>query len=206
MNVVACPLDNYPVAPNTFTTPITSTLTGLLVNEKSSLAGISASGDWWLDEDVGVLFVYSAGGSTLPALTGAETITYFYYAGSVSTVSKFASVVATSTALQPGDFLKCDSNSNFVRADPSTDGFHIMGQVLGFLDFSSSYLKNVRTAYNPAISTNAAGGMGNAQASSASVNAGQLDRMTGSATGGIPSQITYAGGADKLVIVNMISR
>jgi hypothetical protein len=48
--------------------------------------------------------------------------------------------------------------------------------------------------------------MGAGVAGSASANLGQMDRMPGSATGGIPDLLTFAGGADTVLIINLISR
>jgi hypothetical protein len=48
--------------------------------------------------------------------------------------------------------------------------------------------------------------MKNATAGSSSVGLGQLDQMPGSATGGYPDDIHYAGAADTLVVINLISR
>jgi len=203
--VAALPLDNIRVAKNTPRTQITSTASGLLVTEMDSMAGIQQAGDYWVDYEVGVVFVYSAGGSTLP-VSGASTIQYFHYNVAPSVVSKFACVTATTTELKPGDFLKCDSNSNWVRGDPASDtAADLVGQVMALDNrFPKDYLEYVRTAYNPALRTDASGGMANGTASSASTNRGQLDQMSGSATEGIPTLITYAGGANTLVYINLI--
>jgi hypothetical protein len=109
--------------------------------------------------------------------------------------------------LVAGDFLKVGTESNWVRADPATDNFaDIMGQVLGFETYPKDYLEYVRTAYDPAIRTDASGGMANAALTGASTGAGQLDQMPGSATGGMSDLVTYAGAANLVAIVNLISR
>lgn len=197
---------NYPVAKNTSRSTITSTLTTLLVNEVDSVDLIRSSGDWWMDYELGILFVYSADGQTLPAIAG-HTITYYHYKAAPTVVSSFASVVAGTTELKGGDMLKCDSNSNFTRANPAVDQHaDIIGQVLEFRSFPRSALDKVRTAWNPSLSTDSTGTMANATAGSSSVGLGQYDQFSGSATSGIPTEITYAGGANKLVIVNLIGR
>ena len=205
--VIGWAVTNYPVAKNTARSTISCTLTTLLVNEVDSLDGIRASGDWWMDYEMGILFVYSADGQTLPAITGSTTITYYHYKANPSVVSSFASVVAGTTQLKPGDFLKCDTDSNFERADPSSDDpGTLLGQVLEFRSFPRSYLDRVRTGWSPALSSDATGTMANATAGSSSAGLGQYDQFSGSATGGVPTEITYAGGANQLVIVNLVCR
>ncbi len=206
-NVCACPLANFPIAKNTPRTLITSTLTGLLVNEVGSMDAILAAGDWWMDYDVGVLFVFSAGGSTLPAIVG-HTITYYHYAAVPGTLPVFACMLSSTTNLMPGDFVKCGTDSNFVVADPAADNIcDILGQIIAIDDrFPKDYLDRVRTAYNPALRTDSSGSMANATAGSASVNLGQLDQMPGSANGGMPGLISYSGAANKIVLINLISR
>lgn len=206
-NVCACPLANFPVAKNTARTTISSTISGLLVNEVGSMDAILAAGDWWMDYDVGVLFVYSAGGTTLPAVTPTDTIAYFHYAAAATTYPAFTVVVADTT-LVPGQFLKCGPNSNWVVANPATDNFmDIMGQIIALDDsYPKDYLDRVRTAYNPALGTDSSGSVANGVAGSASANLGQLDQMPGSANGGYPGLISYAGAANMVALVNLISR
>lgn len=208
--VAAYALGDYPVAKHTARTLMTSSVTTLLVNLKDSPSGIVAAGDFWVDLEVGVLFAYSAGGSSLPTVSGS-TIRYYHYGTAPGTyISKFASVVATTTALAPGDFLICDSNSNLVRANPATDTFvnvyNVVGQVIAIdSNYPRDGLDRVRTAYS-SLNTNATGAMKNATLATSSVGLGQLDQMPGSATGGYPDLIHYAGAADSIVLINLISR
>lgn len=207
--VIALSLDNRPIAKNTTRTPITSNLTGLLVTEVDGPEGVRQSGDFWIDYEMGTLFVYSATGDSLPALTGSSTITYWHNSAAPSAFSAFGCVAATTTELVPGDYLKCDSNSNFVRVDPESDSFFdVVGQVLAVDDkFPKDYLDRVRTAYSPALQTAAIGTLSNGTAATlASQNRGQLDQLTGSATGGIPTLITYAGGSNTIVLINLIAK
>jgi hypothetical protein len=212
--VVALALDNYPVAKNTTRTPIVlvsdntaDDVSDVLVTEVSSLSGITKQGDFWVDYDVGVIFIYSAAGIALPTsmsgASGSLTITYYYNATAPSVVSVFAQVLAGS--IKAGDFLKAGTESNYTLA--STEDFKdILGQVLGFIVHPRGGLDRVRTAWSPAISTDATGAMSDGTLSSLSANAGQLDQMPGSATGGYPDLIHYAGAADTLVVVNLVSR
>jgi hypothetical protein len=206
--VVALALDNTQVAKNTTRTPITSNLSGLLVTEVGSVSAVSSSGYFFVDYEVGVVFVYAADGQTLPAVVpGTTTVTYYHTASVPATYSSFACVLADTTLLAPGDFLKCGTASNFVRATPASDNANaIIGQVLGFETHPRGGLEMVRTAFNPAIGTDSSGTMSAATAGSASVNLGQLDQMPGSATAGYPDSIHYAGAADTNVIINLINR
>lgn len=215
--VVALALDELYVAKQTTRTPLVMSstnaaddLSSILVNEKSSLAALTSAGDYFVDYPVGVVFIYSADGATVPtAISGAAgtvRITYYRSKSAPGAVSVFASVLGGD--IEPGDFVKVGADSNLVVADPTSDNFaDILGQVLALdNNHPKDSLDRVRTAYNPALRTNAAGGMSAGAASGGATNLGQLDQMPGSANGGYPDQIAYAGAADTLVIINLISR
>lgn len=213
--VIGIALDNVNLAKNTSRTTIalasdntSDDVSTILVNEVGSVSAVNAAGDYFVDYEAGVIFIYSTDGATFPtALSGASgtvSIAYYYNDGAASVVSKFASVVGD---VNPGDFLKCDANSNFVVGAPGSDAAAVLiGQVLAFFTEPRSGLDKVRTAYNPALNTNSSGSMANGSLGSASVNLGQMDKMAGSATGGVSGLVNYAGGADRLVIVNLIGR
>lgn len=213
--VMALALDETGLAKNTARTTIalasstsSDNVSSILVNERSSLSAVRQAGDYWVDYPVGVIFIYSNAGDTLPtALSGAAgtvTITYYRYGAAASTLSKFGQVLGG--PLVPGEFLKVGTESNLVPISGSEDFKEIVGQVIGFEDFPKDGLDRVRTAYNPAINTNSAGSMANGTAGSASANLGQLDQMPGSATGGVDASIHYAGAANRVCVVNLISR
>jgi len=215
--VIALALDNENVAKNTARTTITlqstsasDDLSSILVTEKGSVSAVTQAGDFFVDYLVGVIFIYSADGATIPpVITGAGgtvSITYYHTNAAPAVVSTFASVLAE--GIVPGDFLKVGADSNLVVAAPATDNIcDIVGQVLALdNNFPKDSLERVRTAYSPAIGTNPAGSMANAVAGGPATNLGQMDQMPGSATGGYPDLLHYAGGADTLVIVNLISR
>lgn len=194
-------LGNLPVAKNTMRTPITfanGTLTDAatrFVVEKDSAADVLAAGDWHIDLATGVVSVWASG-----ALGGGNlyAVTYSHYAAAPtgSNVSKFACALGD---LKPGDFVKCNADSNFVKADPASENFaDIIGQVLEVEDvFAKDALDKVRTAYD-SIGTDAAGSLPG--------YAGQMDQMPGSATGGVSDKVHYAGAANLVVRVNLISR
>ena len=210
--VVALALDNASVAKQTMRTTFAMVddngpITTVLVNEMSSLAAVRQAGDYWVDYDYGVIFIYSSDGASLPtALDGVATsplLTYYVLGAAPSVLSKFSCVLAGSVV--PGDFLKVGTDSNLVRA--TTEDFKsIVGQVLGFETYPRDGLERVRTSFTPALNTNSAGSMANGVAGGGSVNLGQMDQMAGTATGGVPDQIHFAGAADQLVIINLISR
>jgi hypothetical protein len=196
------PLNNLPVAANTVRTPITfadNTLTDSatrFVREVDALADVTTAGDWHINLETGVISVYASsdpgGGAT------AYSVSYSHYASAPtgSSVSKFASAVGDLTC---GQFLVCNSDSNWAAAGASDTFQDIMGQVLEIENvLDKDALGRVRTAYNPALGTDAAGSL--------PAYAGQMDQMPGSATGGAPDKVHYAGAADLVVRINMISR
>ena len=192
------PVQNTPVASITARTPITIGGAGsepdLFVNRRETLAEVKAAGDWHIDVATGVISVFTA--STLGAITpGNLYVTYHHYDTAVTAVSKFA---CASGPLVAGDFVVCDANSNFVKAGGSDDFRDIVGQVLEVESAAKDALDKVRTAYNPAIGTDASGSLPG--------YAGQMDQMPGSATGGVSDKVHYAGAADLVVRINLVSR
>jgi len=202
-------LSNLPVAVNTVRTPLTfanGTLTDAstrFVNQVDTVAEVLAAGDWNINYTTGVISVYAAatlGGGNI------YTLTYSHYASAPtgSNVSKFACALGD---LKAGDFVKCNADSNFVKATPSVVGANangdglaeIMGQVLEVeVVKDKDALDRVRSAFDPALATSATG--------SFPAYAGQMDQMPGTATGGVPANVHYAGASDRVVRVNMISR
>jgi hypothetical protein len=181
-------LANLPVAVNTARTPLTfadGTLTDSdtrFLNQVDAVTDIVASGDWHIDYTTGVISVYAS--ATLGA-GNIYTLTYSHYASAPtgSNVSKFACALGD---LKAGNFVKCNADSNFVVA--TTEDFKdIMGQVL----------EVVRTAYN-SLGTDASGSL--------PAYAGQMDQMPGTATGGVTDKVHYAGAANLVVRVNLVSR
>jgi hypothetical protein len=190
-------LAHTPVAKNTMRTEFTFADGGsddhdLFLYEKDALADLATTGDWFVNLATGVVSVYS--GTTTP--TGV-TIAYYHYATAPtgSSVSRFACALGT---LNPGDFVKFNVDSNYVKADPASDTFEkICGQVLGFDTYPKDALEKVRTAF-ASIGSTATGSLPG--------YAGQMDQMPGSATGGVSDKIHYAGAADKVVFINLIGR
>lgn len=193
------PVDNLPVAANTLRTPITfanHTLTDSatrFVRQVATLADVKGAGDWHIDLTTGVVSVYASsdpgGGGT------AYKVSYSHYASAPGTVSKFACAVGN---LKAGDFLICDANSNFVKAGVNDTFREIMGQVLEVENvLDKDALGRVRTAYD-SLSSSATGSLPG--------YAGQMDQMPGSANGGVPDKVHYAGAANLVVRINLVSR
>jgi hypothetical protein len=218
--VIALALENYPVSAHTARTQFvlsssvsSDNVSTVLVTCQPSIAAVRMAGDFYVDTEVGVVFIYSADGVTVPAAitgaTGNVRITYYHYVTAPGVYSQFSCVLATTTELVPGDFLGCGAGSNWVRINPaagSTNYAGVLGQVLGFVTEPQDGLDKVRTAYSPAINTSSAGSMANAVAGSNSANLGQMDQMPGSASRGYSDLITFAGAADTYCIVNVINR
>jgi len=191
-------LSNTPVAKNTVRTPITFSegagapgdVATKFAVEKASAADVVAAGDWHIDLTTGVITVYSTGAI---GATDYEVV-YSHYASAPASVSKFACAVGNLVA---GDFVMCDANSNYTAA--STEDFKdIIGQVIEVEDvWGKDALDRVRTAY-PSLSTSAAGSLPG--------YAGQMDQMPGSANGGVSDKIHFAGAANLVVRINLISR
>jgi hypothetical protein len=163
-------------------------------NQVGSAADISAAGDWAIDLTTGVLSVFSA--AEFNDAAGQDLVFTFSYYGTagVTGASVFA---AASGNLKAGDFVKCDPESNFVVAS-SEDFKDIVGQVLELENADKDALGMVKTAYNPPLGTDASG--------SSPGYAGQMDQMPGSATGGVSDKVHYAGAADLVVRINLVSR
>jgi len=199
-----------PTAKNTVRTPFTfassagadGTAAARFAVQKDNATDVAAYGDWHVNYTTGVITVYAAE----DIANGWYTLTYSNYASAPtgSNVSKFACALGD---LHAGDFVKCNADSNFVEATPNVNGdtttfydgwAEIMGQVLEVEDmYGKDALDKVRTAYAN-LATDASGSLPG--------YAGQMDQMAGSANGGVPTKVHYAGAANLVVRINLISR
>ena len=195
-------VSNLPVAANTVRTPITFTegvgapgdVAARFAVQKDNVTDIAQLGDWHIDLETGVISVFST------ASIGATDyeVTYSHYASAPtgSSVSKYACALGDLTC---GDFLVANADSNWVKAGGSATFQDIMGQVIEVENIlGKDALDKVRTAYNPAIDTDASG--------SYPGYTGQMDQMPGSATGGVTDKVHYAGAANLVVRINLVSR
>lgn len=180
-------LANYPLAGPTAQAPLTASSTDILVRKRSSIDALAAAGDYWIDREVGAIAFYSAdGGATLPANLVSETITYYSYQVAPAAVSVYASVASGTTSINPGDFLVCDADSNFaVDTTPTSYSAYRVGQVIGVKTYPKDMMQRVKSQYT---------------------QLGNLNAMPGTATAGLPETLTYAGGADKEVVLSLINR
>lgn len=116
-NIVALGLGQVVVARNTDRTPFTCDTDGVLVRERTAITSISKEGDWYLDADVGVLFLSGDTWATQSAASATLTFSYSYYTDTgVATGHRF---VHFDGRCMPGDFVVCDSQSNFTVASAS---------------------------------------------------------------------------------------
>mgnify|MGYP000061756888 CR=1 FL=1 len=201
-DVVALNLPVMSLAKDTAQTPIV--LPTGFSREVQSIAEIAQSGDYFIDYDVGVILVFESGGDAAPVASG--NLSFYHYESLPSSVSTYACALGD---LKPGDFVRPDENSNFVKAKVFADSdvsvsstgnpsdaelavimnqvmsaqSEIIGQVLDFEDHPKDYLDRVRTAY-PQL--------------------GVLDQMPGSASAGLPTSLTYSGGSNRVVRILLL--
>lgn len=228
--VVALATINYPLAVITEDSPIVTSVDSCLVREVDAIASISAAGDFYVDYDMGIIFVYSADGASIPSpwVAASTTLTYYNYASAGTNVSTFACATGN---LDYGDFVTYDSNSNLVKATLD------IGTAPGYVTAADGALYSVDPEYddetdNSVISLQVekavsgyVGGIVGQVIGVVNMGTGRyskdlLDRVKtayagysaanmqtpGSATGGRSDQLTYANAAERLVIVNMIMR
>lgn len=235
-NVVCYSFANTPVAGNTASTPITSDATSGLVNEKTSISGLGAAGDWFLDKATGLLFLFETGGDALPSpfTAGVSTITYYHYASIPTSVSTYFCAVGD---IKEGDMLTYDTNSNLVKAD--LDFSNAMGyDASGNTYFGGSDPEYDSETTNSVVSRQLEQGIMNwndgvigqvlntieyprdyldrvrtafeggvsSPNAQTGMSATAVMQSPGSATGGRSDQLTYTDAATTVLIVNWINR
>lgn len=180
--VVALGLAHQPVARNTDRTPFGCDTDGVLVRERSGVDQISLEGDWYLDADVGVLFIHSDTWDT--QVTAAATIVfdYDYYDTATAAGERF---IHLDGRADPGDKVTYDADSNLVVANlGSANWYDVLGTVHSVVVEPKGLLDRVRTAWNFS-------------------NVDKYAQMPGSATKGFSDLITLTDEtvADRLAIV-----
>lgn len=194
-SVTAWGLAQRPIAKNTERTPISCDLPAVLVNEKTSIAGIGSEGDWYLDAEAGILFTHSDTYATLVADNTDPIFSYYYYTVGVPSATGAASdhFIYFDGEGKPGDFLSYDAHSNFVVAGSSQDvlgtsNTEWVGRLLRIDSEPRGLLNLVKTAWN----------LTGAAASA---------KMPGSATDGYSDLITLTADneevADQLAVINL---
>lgn len=120
--VVALALANKPVARDTERTPLSCDTTGVLTYAKSSVDAISREGDYFLDAEVGLLFLHSDTYATLVAASAAPEFDYTHYDDSATGASSERYMYFDGIAF-PGMRISIDEESNFVPKGAAGDIF-----------------------------------------------------------------------------------
>lgn len=189
---VAWALADNAIATDTDRTPVEGSSADFLVSEKklapqlypsveeaiaAAVDSLTSAGDYFIDYQSGVIFLYVSGGATVPSNASGETITYYHYGASPASVEKYMCVVGN---IKPGDRLKVDSNSNLTLWVDGTDSAtDIVGRCYDIQTTPTGLISSVKTAWEGSNFTN-------------------RQQMTGSASKGFGSQIRFSGAADKL--------
>ena len=192
MSVTAFALAEQPVAKNTERTPITCDVDDVLTNEKSSLSAVTSSGDWYLDAEVGVLFIHSDAYDTLVTDDTDPTFSYYYYESTASTGAASDRYIFFDGSGKPGDFISYDEHSNFVVMASAQDALGTSNaESLGRLHYIDSEPKDLLEK------TKTAFGLSGMSA---------VSKMPGSATSGYSDLITLATSeevADQIAIITL---
>lgn len=186
--VVALGLDpegdgtQHRIARVTDRTPFEVDTAGVLVRQRKSPGDIKREGDWYLDAELGVLFLHSDTWATGVAATATWEFSYHYYDTDVTDAHRH---VHFDGPVYPGRRVTYDDQSNFVMATSSTDEEDILGRTLMVQVQPLPLLDAVKTGFPGATSATA--------------------RMPGSATKGFTDLITLSQEvvADQVVIMNI---
>lgn len=223
-DIVAYSFEKHPVAKVTQATPISDSEGGL-TKEVSSVSNVTAAGEFFIDEDLGLLFLYEAGGNAIPSpFSVSSTVTYFHYEDVVSSSdSRMQSFVVATGDVKFGTFLTFDADSNLIPAtlDIGTAvGFDASGNLYSSdPDFDTDADAAISLQIEQAVDNHVFGIVGQVIGEERFPKA-YLDRvrtihedstdptwqLPGSATGGRTDQLSYSHSADKMLIVNLILR
>jgi hypothetical protein len=222
-DVVGYMFVNYPIAHITDESPITASVAGL-VRQVDSIAMISSAGDYFIDYEVGMLFVYEAGGNAIPSpWTTSATISYYHYQAEGTATNTVTTFACATGNLEYGDFLTYDSNSNLVKATldiANAEGYDASGALYSAdPNYDTDADAAISLQIEKAVDNHLFGIVGQVigtvefpkdyldrvKTAFAGQTAANM-RTPGSATGGRTDQLTYANAAEKMVIVNLILR
>jgi hypothetical protein len=196
-----------------------------MTSEVDSISAIAALGDFFVDHEIGAIFMYEADGNAIPTgMTTSTTVTYYHY-GAEGTGTNTVSTFACATGdLQFGDLLACDRNSNLVKAavNFAATGRQSSSGGTPFAtdpDYSNGTDADISAQIEGAVEEFVFGIVGQVigvveypRDYLDRVNTAYLGqtaanmRTPGSATGGRSDQLTYANAAERMVIVNLIAR
>lgn len=145
--VIALGLAERWVAKNTDRTPFTSDVEGVLVRERSGIDLITREGDWYLDADVGVLFLHEDTWATLVA--GSTTVSFSYSFYTDTGLASAHRFIHFDGPCRPGCAVYYDAQSNFVMATAAqVAAAAAIGRVHKFVYEPRSLLDKVKTAWN----------------------------------------------------------
>ena len=223
-DVVCYVCDKYPIAHNTTDTPITGSVDGL-TSQKTSIAAVSAAGDYYVDYEAGIVFFYEADGNAIPSPWSVlTTLTYYQYEDAVATGNaRVSSYFCATGNIRNGDFLSYNEDSNLIRAVldiSAAEGYAAAGTAYsadpdygaGDDDVISLQLEQAVMHYQNGIIGQVLNVIEDPRDYLDRVRTayeGQttaIMRAPGSATGGRSDQLTYTNSAEKLLIVNLIHR
>jgi hypothetical protein len=155
---VALFLDEVNVAKNTERSPIECSNSAVLVREikldysagltgkeriANAVARLRRTGDFFVDEEVGVIFMYESGGN---AVVGAgATVSYYIYDGAF-TASDVTKYMCVEGLVKPGDYVKLTERSNLTKWISGTDDESLkLGRVHGVVREPNGLVDQVRT-------------------------------------------------------------
>jgi hypothetical protein len=221
-DVVGYVFTKFPVAHITQDSPITHSNSQLL-NKVAGISSIGAAGDYFVDYDLGILFLYEAGGNAIPTgWTATDTITYYHYEDAAGS-GQITTYMSATGNLEYGDLLTYDENSNLIKATldiANAEGYDASDAPFSAdPDYAAGDDDDISSQLEQAINNHVFGVVGQVLGTNVYPR-GSLDkvktaysgysaanmRAPGSATGGRTSQLTYANAAEKMAIVNLILR
>jgi len=212
---------NYPLSDDTAETTMAASVAGLLA-KKSAVTAISAAGDYFVDKDLGLLFVFESGGNAIPTpWTTAATITYYHYGSAVASAGN--TFMCATGDLEYGDLLTYDASSNLIKAEldiGTAEGYDAAFAVFAAdPDYGAGTDAAISTQLEQAVQNHQNGIVGQVigvneyprdylervHTAYSGYTAANM-RTPGSATGGRSDQLTYTGSAERMLIVNLIMR
>lgn len=222
-DVVGYVFEKWPVAKISTETPITPSVNGFsrLV---SSVDAIAQAGDYFIDYDLGILFLYEAGGDAIPTpWSVAATITYYEYEDAVE-AGRVSTYACATGNIRRGDFLTYDQYSNLIVAVldiSAAEGYDAAGAPFAADPEYDTEADNavISTQLEQAISNWMEGIVGqvtgftkyprshsNYVRTAFAGETAATRRTPGTATGGRTDALVYANGSDTMVVVNLILR
>lgn len=224
-NVVGYMFLNPTVAWITEDSPITASVAGL-VNQVASFSALSAAGDYYIDYEAGMLFVYEADGNAIPSpWTVSATITYYHYNAEGSATNTLSTYACATGNLNYGDFLTYDDHSNLIKAELDISAPGRMSSASGTPysadpEYDTEATNSVVSIQLEGAIEEYMGGIIGQVIGTTIYPKDYLDRVhtafagqtaanmqtPGSATGGRSDQLTYANAAERMIIVNLIAR